>query len=295
MRGEFVDLDDARLYCFAAGERGHGDPIVLVHGIFSSSHTWRDVVPRLPDGHRILVLDLLGHGRSDLPTDAALDVEAHADRMCRLLSTLGIASACLVGHGVGAAIALRVRQTAPSRVSGLLLCSPCLIGTRDHPARTPAPWQHLARTAPLFRALPPAWLTSMLHRTLLRGYRNRTSARHAVDVYLRPYRTPAGRTAACRQLQALARSRPATLDPTALAVPLHILCGDRDPFRARGADRAMAEAAPAELARTTTAGAETLVAASRRTLIEHVPDLAHALPEEAPDRVAAAVRALLAA
>jgi pimeloyl-ACP methyl ester carboxylesterase len=280
MRGEFVELDDTRLYCFAAGERGRGDPIVLIHGLFTSSHVWRDVIPRLPTGHRVLVLDLLGHGRSDLPSQAALDVDAHADRVRRLLATLGIEAACLVGHGVGAAIALRVQQGAPERVTALLLCNPCLVGTPDRPDKAPGAWRRLAVTAPVFRALPPDWLASSLHHTLLRGYRHRAGARHTVDVYLRPYRTATGRLTACRQLQALASSRPATLDPATVDVPLLILCGARDPFRARRADAGLAGTPPTD---------------GRPALLEHLPDLAHAIPEEAPDRVAAAVRALLAA
>ena len=54
MRGEFVDLDGVRLYCYAFGQRGAGHPIVLVHGSFTSSHLWQDVLPRLPKGHRVL-------------------------------------------------------------------------------------------------------------------------------------------------------------------------------------------------------------------------------------------------
>lgn len=52
MRGEFVDLGGVRLYCYAFGERGGGAPLVLIHGAFTSSHLWQDVLPRLPKGHR---------------------------------------------------------------------------------------------------------------------------------------------------------------------------------------------------------------------------------------------------
>ena len=49
MRGEFVDLGGVRLYCYAFGSRGAGDPIVLVHGAFTSSHLWQDVLPTPKD------------------------------------------------------------------------------------------------------------------------------------------------------------------------------------------------------------------------------------------------------
>src|ERR671917_498738 len=57
----------ARVYYYAAGTRGTGEPLVFIHGFPTSSHLWRDVVPLLPDGHRAIVIDLLGYGRSDRP------------------------------------------------------------------------------------------------------------------------------------------------------------------------------------------------------------------------------------
>ena len=47
MRGEFVDCDGVRLHCHAAGTRGRGAPVVLLHGAFTASHLWEAVVPRL--------------------------------------------------------------------------------------------------------------------------------------------------------------------------------------------------------------------------------------------------------
>ncbi|MCU0615968.1 MAG: alpha/beta fold hydrolase [Gemmatimonadaceae bacterium] len=192
MRGEFVDLDGQRLYCFAAGTRGAGAPIVLVHGAFTSSHLWREVIPRLPDGHRVLVLDLLGHGRSDLPADAAYDVAAHGARLRTLLDVLGVEPACLVGHGLGAAIVCDVAQRAPERVRHLVLANPCLVASASEPASAPRALRRLARLTPIFRRLPPAWLASTLHTTLLRGYRQRGAGSHVLDVYLKPYRSLAG-------------------------------------------------------------------------------------------------------
>jgi pimeloyl-ACP methyl ester carboxylesterase len=62
MRGEFIDLNGERIYYYAAGTRGVGDPIVLIHGFPTSSHIWFDVVPRLPQGHRVIVVDLPDSG-----------------------------------------------------------------------------------------------------------------------------------------------------------------------------------------------------------------------------------------
>src|SRR5437879_489580 len=98
MRGEFVDIAGARLYYYAAGTRGVGEPVVLIHGFPTSSHVWGDVVALFPPGHRIVVLDLLGYGRSDRPLGRPVSISAHAKRVVGLLDELRVGRACLVGH-----------------------------------------------------------------------------------------------------------------------------------------------------------------------------------------------------
>ena len=85
MRGEFIDVGGARLYYWATGTRGGGEPIVLLHGFPTSSHLWARMAGCLPEGHRVLVVDLLGFGRSDRPRGRPLGVRAHAERVIELL------------------------------------------------------------------------------------------------------------------------------------------------------------------------------------------------------------------
>jgi pimeloyl-ACP methyl ester carboxylesterase len=121
MRGEFIDLGGERLYYYAAGTRGSGDPIVLLHGFPTSSHLWLDVVAKLPEGHRVIVVDLLGYGRSDGPLSARYTVDAHANRVVALLDQLKVDRCCLVGHGTGGAIAARAALEQSSHFSSLAL------------------------------------------------------------------------------------------------------------------------------------------------------------------------------
>lgn len=102
MRGEFVDLGGARLYYYAAGTRGTGEPVVFLHGFPTSSHLWREVVPLVPDGHRVVVVDLLGYGRSDKPLGRDVSIKGHAERVVQLLDALRIERAAIIGHDVGA-------------------------------------------------------------------------------------------------------------------------------------------------------------------------------------------------
>src|SRR5262249_10214414 len=119
MRGEFLDVDGARIYYYAAGSRGAGEPVVLLHGFPTSGHLWTSVVPLLPEGHRVVVLDLLGYGRSDPPATHPVDVRSHAERLVKVLDQLRINFACIVGHDVGGGIAQSLAVRHPQRVSRL--------------------------------------------------------------------------------------------------------------------------------------------------------------------------------
>lgn len=128
MRGEFIDVGGTRLYYYASGTRGAGEPLLLVHGFPASSHLWARVVPLLPAGYRAIVPDLLGYGRSDPapPNGPAADVTVagHARRMMRLLDVLGVERAGVIGHGIGAAVALDMWRAQPLRVTRLGLVNP---------------------------------------------------------------------------------------------------------------------------------------------------------------------------
>ena len=105
MRGEFVDLGGVRLYYYAAGTRGAGDPLVFLHGFPGSSHSWRNLAPLMPEGRRQVLVDLLACGRSDGPCDGAERLTTHTQLIRRLLDDLVIPCAAIIGHGVGATIA----------------------------------------------------------------------------------------------------------------------------------------------------------------------------------------------
>ena len=272
MRGEFVDLDGARLYYYAAGTRGAGEPVVFVHGFATSGHLWSDVVPLMPAGHRLIVLDLLGYGRSDPPDTRALTLRAHADRVVALLDVLGVASACIVGHGVGGGVAQSLAVHWPARVARLALISSIGFGgwaTRD---------VVLARaTLPITRHLPPAWLVSMVRAELERGYDDASRASHSIDRYVRPFATVEGRRALVRHICALDARETASLAPRlgAITCPTMVAWGAMDPFLPLSLGRRLADAM---------SGAT----------FDVVPAASHFLPEDAPHQVADLLGTLLA-
>ena len=104
-----------------------GVPIVLVHGFGGDRLAWAAVQPRLAERHRTIAFDLPGHGLAvDWPEVGNAAVSAKA--VARSLDTLGVASAHLVGHSMGGAVALLVAQHDAERVASLTLIAPGCIG-----------------------------------------------------------------------------------------------------------------------------------------------------------------------
>ena len=283
MRGEFVDLDGVRVYCYAFGSRGAGEPIVLVHGAFTSSHLWQDVLPRLPKGHRVLVLDLLGHGRSDPPTARApMTIAAHARRLAQLLDVMGVPLTSLVGHGMGAAVCALVAQQNPERIARLALVNPTMLAATPDDAIMSHRIARIAWLVPLWRHLSPGWLASALHSALLPSYAQRDIGARALDLYLKSFRTRDGRDAACAQLDALRASRSdtiAALQPGVLRCPVTLAVGVLDPL--------LSPSRTDRLIRALTS------ATNGALTVQRLPGVAHVAPEEAPDRLGTLVAELL--
>jgi len=271
MRGEFLDIDGARVYYYAAGSRGAGEPVVLIHGFPTSGHLWSGVVPLVPEGPPMVPnRPLLGRmGARELHEVRVL--RGHADRVVKVLDQLGINFACIVGHDVGGGIAQSMAVRHPHRVSRMCLVDS--VGFDAWPARE----VKLARAMlPLTRHLPPSWILSVVRADLLRGYEDADRGEHAIDLYLRPFAGPGGRDALVTHLLALDCTETAALGPRLKDVvcPVSVLWGDHDPFLPIALGRRLAGAIP---------GAS----------FESVAGGSHFLPEESPSEVAAAIAALL--
>lgn len=105
-------------------DRGSGPPVVLIHGFsLGSDLNWRatGIEPALAEDHRVLALDLRGHGGSDKPHDAEAYGAELAEDVLRLLDHLGIERAHLVGYSMGGAISLKLLADHPERVISAVL------------------------------------------------------------------------------------------------------------------------------------------------------------------------------
>lgn len=271
MRGEFVDLSGARVYYYAAGSRGSGEPIVLIHGFPTSSHLWSEVVRELPAGHRVVVVDLLGYGRSDRPASHDVSIRGHSERMLALMDTLGINYACIVGHDIGGGIALAMALRAPARVSRL-----CLVNSVAFDA-WPSREVKMARAMlPLTRHLPATWLLSVLRTDLIRGYTETSRAAHSIEKYVRPFASLEGRDVFMQHLAQLDAADTDAFTPRLkdVIVPTAIVWGAEDPFLPMGVGARLHAEIP-------------------KSSFDVLPGLRHFVPEEAPERVAGVVADLL--
>jgi pimeloyl-ACP methyl ester carboxylesterase len=101
---------------------------VLMHGLLLDAGVNRALARSLADaGHRVVLLDLLGHGRSDKPRRASAHrMDFYADQVVALLDHLELDQAVVGGVSLGADVALMTAQRHPSRVRGLVLEMPVL-------------------------------------------------------------------------------------------------------------------------------------------------------------------------
>lgn len=105
-----------------------GTPVLLVHGILMDAYCNRDIAGTLADeGYRVILLDLLGHGRSDKPVKAAEHrVDFYAEQVLGLMDHLGLERAILGGVSLGAITTLTAACLAPHRVRALFLEMPVM-------------------------------------------------------------------------------------------------------------------------------------------------------------------------
>lgn len=101
---------------------GTGETVVLVPGLFGSAFGYRHLLALLPAaGYRVLVVEPLGIGGSPRPRGADYSLTAQAERIAAVLARLGEPPAVVVGHSVGASLALRLAWHHPDRVRAVVV------------------------------------------------------------------------------------------------------------------------------------------------------------------------------
>ena len=99
---------------------GTGPAIVCIHGLTANHVCWLSMVDFLAPKYRLIAYDLRGRGDSDKPA-AGYSLDQHCRDLGALLDHFGLKKAVLMGHSLGAHIALKFAVARPQRVSKLVL------------------------------------------------------------------------------------------------------------------------------------------------------------------------------
>jgi pimeloyl-ACP methyl ester carboxylesterase len=120
----FADIGEVRLFFTDEGE---GQPVLLfVHGYTCDSHDWSWQLPHFVSSHRVIAVDLRGHGRSSAPEHGygALDF---ASDLAGLLDTLKVERVVAFGHSMGGVVVSALAVEYPERVAGLVCVDPAYL------------------------------------------------------------------------------------------------------------------------------------------------------------------------
>ena len=241
-----------------------GPPIVLVHGWAVSAYLWRhNILPLAAAGHRVVALDLPGHGLSEAPESlGAYTIERFAAVVLETMDALGIERAMIAGQSMGGKVVVRVALEAPARVRALSLYGAVGFGLIP-------PWHALSPALPI----PPGGLISMMiPRSVIAFVQHRVWGKigffteRDVDEYWAPTQFPAVVRAQFQMLKEF--SWGLWDEPTlrALEMPVHVVFGTRDrTVRPHHAERLAA-----------------VLPAGKLTWIQ---DGGHVVMEEAPERI----------
>ncbi|MCH7643730.1 MAG: 2-succinyl-6-hydroxy-2,4-cyclohexadiene-1-carboxylate synthase [Myxococcales bacterium] len=119
LQSHMIDAGGVRLH---VAEMGSGTPVVLLHGFTGSARAMACVAGGLSDRHRTLSVDLVGHGRSAAPRDAAAySMAACVGQLASVLEELDVHDAHLIGYSMGGRVALAFCVAHPARVASALL------------------------------------------------------------------------------------------------------------------------------------------------------------------------------
>jgi pimeloyl-ACP methyl ester carboxylesterase len=252
---------------------GEGPPIVLLHGLGGARTNWIAVAPELARRHRVLALDLPGHGDSE-PLAAAPTVDGYADRVAFLADREGLGAATVVGHSAGGLVALRLAARRPEAVTALVLAASAGISTTRRtagltvelfalvrPGRLLAPWRSAVVRDPRLRNVAFGWWGAADPRAL---------APEVADAFLSG---PRLHTDSASLGRALVRDDPRT-DLGRVGCPSLVLWGARDNW-------VLLEDAY-ELARRL------------RAALRLIPDCGHLLIGERPDACVDAIESFVA-
>lgn len=117
--------------------RGTGAPMLFVHGFGCDQNMWRLLAPHFEQRYQVILMDLVGSGRSDLASwspERYATLQGHAEDVCEVLRCVTQAPAVVVGHSVSAMIAMLANVSCPDLFAAQVMVgpSPCYVNDGDY-------------------------------------------------------------------------------------------------------------------------------------------------------------------
>lgn len=134
---------------------GQGCPVILVHGFTLNQSYWQAQIPALAKTHRVIALDLPGHGDSGKPRDAAYTMDFYARAVEAVAQDAGLSHTALVGHSMGLPVIHTVLRRDKLKVDRVAFLDGAIM---HHPSN------------PTLRAQNDAWMKSMVEGMKSPGY-----------------------------------------------------------------------------------------------------------------------------
>jgi esterase len=107
---------------------GHGEPLVILHGLFGTSDNWAGLARQYAEHHTVVLVDLRNHGRS--PHHPEMSYPHMAEDVVRLLEREWIHRINLIGHSMGGKVAMHMALEHPDLVDRLMVVD---IGVKAYP------------------------------------------------------------------------------------------------------------------------------------------------------------------
>lgn len=108
-------------------DTGSGDPaLVFVHGWCCNHTYWRDQIPVFAANHRVIAVDLPGHGESDKP-DRDYTIDNFVDVVATLIKELNLDRPVVVGHSMGGVIVFNLTRKHPDMTRGAVIVDAPLV------------------------------------------------------------------------------------------------------------------------------------------------------------------------
>ncbi len=252
-------------------ERGEGPPVVFVHGIPTSPRLWRHVIP-LVRRARSMAWEMVGYGASiEGGRGRDISVAKQADYLAAWMRTVGLGEgAVVVGHDLGGGVAQILAARQPGLVKGLVLTNAVCYDS------WPIPQVKAMRAmGSVIERLPDGVFRPVYVNFLQQGHDDRERARESIGEHWPYYARAGGAAAMVRQVRSLdVRDTLTVADRIPrLDVPARVVWGAADQFQKIGYGYRLAYELGAPLAR--------------------IEGGKHFVPEDHPERVAAAVNDLL--